>query len=156
MNEIEKKMQYGLARDKISGLVDFLTGIPGSKQGDSDLCPLTHTFSDGIYTREMLIPKGTIIVGKIHKTRHPNFILSGKVLVTNSKTDEAMEIEGPCYFVSDPGLQKVVYAVEDTRWITIHRTDSEDLEAIEEEVIAKSYEELPDNIKKEILLCPGE
>ena len=82
---------------------------------------------------------------------NPNFILSGKVRVTCSVSKDVIDIEGPTYFVSSPGLQKVVYALEDTRWITIHRTDNTDLEDIEEEVIAKSYEELPDHIKQEIL-----
>ena len=150
-----EKMNYALARKKISKLEEFVRAQPDHVEGDSDLCPLTHTFSDGIYTREIFIPKGVVIVGKIHKTEHPNFIMSGRVRVTCSKTDECIEIKAPCYFISSPGLQKAVLALEDTTWVTIHKTDSTDLEEIEEEVIAKTYEELPEELKKEIL-CPGE
>jgi hypothetical protein len=145
-----------LARENIAEMVEYAKEQPGAKEGDSDLCPLTHTFSDGIYTREMLIPAGTVVIGKIHKTSHPNFLLTGKVQVTCSLTKEVEELTAPCYFISSPGLQKAVYALEDTRWITIHATDSTDLEEIEEQVIAKTYLDLPDTVKKEICLCPGE
>ena len=43
-------------------------------------CPVTHRFSDGCYLREILMPKGTLIVGKVHGTQHFNIIISGKCL----------------------------------------------------------------------------
>ena len=48
---------------------------------DTKNCPLNHYFSDGIYVREITIPAGMVIVGKIHKHRHPNFLIKGKVMV---------------------------------------------------------------------------
>ena len=39
------------------------------------VCPLTHSFSSGIYVREIFIPAGMFVVGKIHKHDHPNFLL---------------------------------------------------------------------------------
>ena len=56
--------------------VDFNTYI-----GDNEACPLKHTFSDGIYVREIFIPQGMLLTGKIHKHKHPNFLLKGEVMV---------------------------------------------------------------------------
>jgi hypothetical protein len=48
-------------------------------------------------------------------------------------------------FVSEVGLKRAVYAEEDTIWVTVHLTEhsgEENLDKIEEEVIAPSYEEM--------------
>jgi hypothetical protein len=53
--------------------------------------------------------------------------------------------EAPCVFVSEVGLKRAVYAEEDTLWTTIHLTQfvgEENLDKIEEEVIAPDYEQM--------------
>mgnify|MGYP001592786991 FL=1 len=109
---------------------------------DSENCPLTHYFSDGIYVREISIPAGMVIVGKIHKHRHPNFLLKGKVMVVTEQKGEEI-IEGPCFMMSEGGTKRALYAVTDLVWTTIHHnpTNTEDLEKIEDIVIAKDYQE---------------
>jgi hypothetical protein len=52
------------------------------------------------------------------------------------------ELEGPCTFVSEVGLKRAVYAHEDTIWTTIHLTaytGEENLDKVEDEVIAPNY-----------------
>jgi hypothetical protein len=103
-------------------------------------CPLIHAFAPGAYGRQIFIPKDTLVVGKIHKHAHLNFLMKGKVSVA---TEEGpMLLEGPLMMVSKAGTKRVVYTHEDTTWATVHLTDSQDLEQIEEEIIAKSYDEL--------------
>ena len=51
-------------------------------------------------------------------------------------------IIAPYTFVSRPGTKRVGLAHADTVWVTIHATEETDLEKIEEEVIAASYEGL--------------
>ena len=36
--------------------------------------PLKHAFTTGIYSREIFLPKDSIVVGKIHRHDHLNFI----------------------------------------------------------------------------------
>lgn len=109
--------------------------------GDSDNCPLTHSFASGMYVREIFLPAGVIVVGKIHKHDHPNFLMKGKVSVfTESGGVEV--ITAPKSMISPAGTKRVVYAHEDTVWVTVHKTDSQDLAEIEEETIAKTYEEV--------------
>ena len=39
--------------------------------------PLNHRLKDGLYTREIFMPKGTLVVSFIHKQSHPSFFLKG-------------------------------------------------------------------------------
>jgi len=95
------------------------------------------------YAREMLIPKDTLIIGKIHKHEHLNIISKGKVIIYTEFGEK--HLEGPVTFVSEIGLKRSVYAIEDTLWTTIHLTQfvgEENLDKIEEEVIAPDYEQM--------------
>ena len=113
-------------------------------------CTVKHYFSPKdekygccTYAREMFIPKGTLIIGKIHRHQHLNIISKGKVVVYTEFGEK--HLEGPVTFVSEIGLKRSVYAVEDTLWTTIHLTQfvgEKDLSKIEEEVIAPDYEQM--------------
>ena len=50
-------------------------------------------------------------------------------------------LKAPLSMISKAGTKRIVYALEDTVWITVHATNETDLEKIEEVVIAKSYED---------------
>lgn len=101
--------------------------------------PVSHQFAPGAYARTMHLPAGGRIIGKIHKHAHLNIISYGKVQVF---TEEGIkELEGSNVFTSPAGVKRAVNVLKDTLWTTIHITNSTDLEDIEEEVIAKSFEE---------------
>lgn len=137
-------------RAKILAVEEALLKTPGVLVGDNDLCPLKHSFADGVYVREIFIPKGTLIVGKIHKHSHPNFLMKGDVSVLTE--DGPRRIKAPYSMISAAGTKRIVYAHEDTIWITIHVTNDTDLEKIEEQIIAKNYEQLEDMVKVNKLL----
>ena len=103
------------------------------------VCPLKHTFSDGIYVREIFIPAGMFIVGKIHKHDHPNFLLSGEVTVVTE--DGIEDLKGPLSIMSKAGTKRALYAVTDLVWVTVHAnpTNTEDLNELEKEIIAPTY-----------------
>jgi hypothetical protein len=137
-------------RDVITEFAIKLAKVDGITYGDNENCPLTHTFADGIYMREIFMPKGTVCVGKIHKHEHPNFLMQGKVTFVTE--DGGMQtIEAPMTMISPAGTQRAVYVHEDTVWVTIHAnpTNETDLEKIEDFTIVGSHLELPDNILKE-------
>ena len=101
--------------------------------------PVSHYFAPGMYGRELFVPKGTIVVAKIHKHTHLAILLQGHVTVA---TEEGIvDYVAPVIMVSKAGTKRAAYIHEDTRWVTIHCTTSTDLDIIEEEVIAKTYEE---------------
>lgn len=124
------------SRAKILQLEAVLRGMESESPVE---CPLTHHFAPGLYAREILLPKDSLVVGKIHKHAHVNNISKGRVLVATEFGAE--EFVAPCQFVSKPGTKRAVYALEDTIWTTYHPTEETDLEKIEEEVIAKDFEE---------------
>lgn len=136
--DVEKKID----RSDILFFEKEMAKLPDVFYGDTDNCPLTHKYSPGIYVREIFIPKGMCVVGKIHKHDHPNFLLKGEVLVV-TEFGGRERLKAPLSMISKAGTKRVVYALEDTVWITVHTnpTDTEDLDAIESHVIAKSYEE---------------
>jgi hypothetical protein len=131
-----------------NGLKEMITS--GEIEDALPDCTLTHHFSPVVkeygcctYAREMFIPQGTAIIGKIHKHEHLNFIMKGKVSVSTEFGKK--EIQAPAVFVSEVGLKRAVYAEEDTIWVTVHITKhdkEENLAEIEEEVISKTYEEM--------------
>ena len=113
-------------------------------------CTLTHTYTPiheeygaGTYARQMFIPKGTLIIGKIHRHQHLNFIMQGRVSVATEFGTKFLT--APCVFVSEVGLKRAVYAEEDTIWVTVHQTKftgEENLDKMEEELIAKDYDDM--------------
>tara|TARA_R110000823_G_scaffold312410_1_gene439038 strand:+ start:87 stop:581 length:495 start_codon:yes stop_codon:yes gene_type:complete len=113
-------------------------------------CVLTHRFAPkseeyGCYTyaRELSIPAGSLIVGKIHKHAHISFLLSGKIVVVSESGREVME--APRTFVSEAGVKRAGYVLEDCVITNVHLTEygsEDDLNKIEEEVIAKTYSEI--------------
>ena len=105
--------------------------------------PIDEKYGCCTYAREMFIPKGTVIIGKIHRHEHLNFITKGKVTVATEFGEK--EYVAPCTFVSEIGLKRAVYAEEDTLWTTVHMTEhrgEENLDKMEAEVIAPSYNDL--------------
>lgn len=80
-----------------------------------------HHFAEGLYARELLIPAGTVIVGKVHLAEHLNFLMKGDITVW---TDDGMKrLQAPCILKSRPGVKRVGLTHEDTIWVTVHATD---------------------------------
>lgn len=118
---------------------DLLEKI-ASGELESQECPVVHRFSPGCYLREIFMPAGSKVIGKIHATEHFNILLTGSVTVI---TAEGMEhIKAPYTFTSKAGVQKVVVVHEDCTWQTVHVTNELNIEKIEEEVIVESYDQL--------------
>lgn len=116
-----------------------------------------HYFADGMYCRELWRPAGCTIVGKVHRREHFYIVLSGEVTVTGADK-EPERIQAPRIIVSQPGTKRAVYAHVDSICITVHRTDSKDLEVIERELIEPDETALFDarnEVKQERLPCPG-
>jgi len=133
-------------REKILRLEEIMKGMPQIE------LPLKHHWAPDNYGREILLPAGSIVIGKIHKHAHLNVVSYGRCIVYTEF--EVMDIEAPLTFVSKPGTKRVVYSLTDVVWTTIHPNPSntKDLEKIEDYVIAKSYDALLQFQKQELLI----
>ena len=66
--------------------------------------PLKQHLEGGLYTREIFMPKGMVIVSMIHKQDHPSFVLKGVVSYLDDK-GVVQTVKGPhmlYYFLTDP------------------------------------------------------
>jgi hypothetical protein len=102
----------------------------------------THFFAPGMYLRELTVPAGMLLVGKIHKHSHFLVVTKGRAEVISEFGRTIVE---PGHIsVSQAGVKRVVLALEDTQFITVHlnSTDTEDLAVIEAEHIEPEVLEL--------------
>ena len=115
---------------------------------DSDIFPLKHTFADGIYVRQMSMKPGSIVVGAIHKHLHVWFLLTGNISVATEENTE--DYIAPCYVVATPGTKRVIYANEESIFVNIHKnpTNSQDIEWLEKEIVAKDFKEYEEYINQ--------
>ena len=96
--------------------------------------PVTHRFTPGLYAREIFMPKGSLVVSKIHRTEHPFVVISGHAAVWD-ESNGVQQLRGGHVGITKPGTRRVLFIHEDCRWITFHATDKMDVEEIEAEII---------------------
>jgi len=149
LTKIESRKDGSVSRDAILEFEKTLKNVEGHIEGDTPHCPLEHSFSDGIYVRQISIPAGTLLTGKIHKHDHPNFLLKGEVIVVTEDGEETLI--APRAMMSKAGTKRALYAVTDLVWTTIHHnpTNTQDLGELEKIVIAPSYKDYDRFIKLE-------
>ena len=109
-------------------------------KGNSDSFPLTHSFSEGIYVREMKMNKGGLVIGKIHNKTHTWFLMKGHIIVATE--EGVMEYIAPTYVNAIAGAKRVIEAIEESVFINVHPnpdniTDTDELERI---LTCESYE----------------
>lgn len=101
--------------------------------------PILHDFSKGVYCRQILMPKGTLVIGKTHKTEHLNIVMSGSASVLID--GEVKFVKAPHVFNSGKGIKKVLYIHEDMIWATIHLTNETKLKELEKLMVYTEKEE---------------
>lgn len=97
--------------------------------------PVKHTFADGLYCRQIIIPAGTVLTGKVHRFEDITIVPYGHLTVRTE--DGLKEVHGPCTFVGAPGIKKIAYAHEDTMWINVFHTNETDLDKLEEALVVE-------------------
>ena len=144
-----------LRKEQINKLTQYLydnangTTIVGNGKElvHHELVPLTHSFVDGVYIRELKMNKGILAVGAIHKHLHVWFLLEGDLTIATH--DTIKNYVAPCYVISKPGTQRVLYANEDSIFVNIHKNPNEirDIRELEKEWSALTQEEYDEYIK---------
>jgi len=111
-------------------------------------CPLVHRFSDGMYIREIFMPKDSIVTSKIHNTNHPYTISKGKALVQIDGS-EWVELQAPYTSITMPGTRRVLFIVEDCIWTTYHPIERMKLEY--NDLSEQDNQNIVDEIEDEII-----
>jgi len=92
--------------------------------------PLKHTFTPGLYLRQIFMPAGSIVVSRRHLTEHPFIVLEGVADVFDEKGGYVQRIEAPFVGVTKAGTRRVLNILEDSTWLTAHVTDLTDPDEI--------------------------
>ena len=142
MNEIETSLKAAFKNAEV---------VVGTKDKpiitNNKILPIKHYFMDGVYVREMIMNPGMLVVGAIHKHRHMCFLLQGHLSVASDSG--ITDYIAPCIFVANPGERRVLYAHEYSVWYNTHKNPSntEDVDQLEKDIVATSYEEYEQYIK---------
>jgi hypothetical protein len=131
----------------IEGAVHHEAGTPQSEELKK-IAPLKQTLEGGFYTRELFMPKGSVIVSMIHRQQHPSFLLKGKVSYLTD-TGDIKTIVAPHTIFTQIGTQRVFYVHEDTQWCCVYKTNAKTFEEAESDVYTNNYKDLPKLIIKE-------
>lgn len=116
-------------KEGIMKIQNFMEKQPGVMHGNC--FPLNHSFGDGLYIREITMPKNMLVVSRLHKFTHPYFILKGKVSVMTE--DGVQHIQAPFAGMTKAGTKRVLYIHEECVWVTVHsnpenKTKTDELE----------------------------
>lgn len=103
--------------------------------------PVNHFFHAGMYCREIVIPKDTIITGRIHKFDHFDIMLSGEVVVTTDD-GEPKTLTGFNIMPGKAGKKRAGYTIKETHWITVHCAEERDPDEMVDFLTVGSFEEL--------------
>jgi hypothetical protein len=133
----------------INELESHMDALPETMHGDC--FPLEHSFAKGLYVRQISVPKGYLIISKIHKYSHAAFLLKGEISIIG--TDGIRRIKAPMSIITPSGTKRAIYHHEDTVFATVHATDETDLQKIESQIIANNFEEIDDCIDVEFQSC---
>lgn len=107
----------------------------GSEKTAKEL-PLEHFICNKTYVRQITLPKGTIVTGKVHNFDHTSIISKGDVTIM---TDEGVvRIKAPATWISKAGTKRLIYAHADTIWATIHQSENTTVEELEKEMVHES------------------
>jgi quercetin dioxygenase-like cupin family protein len=92
-----------------------------------------HHFADGLYAKQMIIPKGFMAGKHVHNYSHLSILAKGRVIV---KTDDSsVEYVAPACIEIKSGIYHTVEALEDCAWFCIHATQETDADKIDEVLI---------------------
>ena len=106
------------------------------KEGTFACDPQTvHHFSDGLYAKQMIIPKGYQAMQHTHNYSHLSVLAKGHVIV---QTDQwTKEFKAPACIEIKAGIHHKIMCLEDATWFCIHATDETDLDEIDDVLIAR-------------------
>lgn len=158
MNELEivKNIFHGLRGveliDKIYEVEARLLASSDPNKIMPDDLKTVHYFEDGLYARELHVPKDAWIIGKMHKRGQIITISKGDMSIL---TDEGfIRVQAPFTVSSAAGAKRIGFAHEDTVVTTYSATELKDLSEIEKEIIISTYEQYLEYKKSEVL-CLG-
>ncbi len=104
------------------------------------IMPVEHSFTEKQYIREFRAPANHTIVSKIHNTNYPLILLEGDVTIVES--DAIKRVQAPFFSITEVGTMRAVIVHKDCYFITVHPSEATNIVDAEEEIFAKTFEEV--------------
>ena len=112
-----------------------------------DLAPVeietVHSFCNGMYSRQITMPRNAVLVGAKHKTEFFMVVSKGECVIKDD--EESLTLKAPCQIISRVGAKRAIFAVEETVITTFHATDETDIEKIEKIIIEPEGNKITNN-----------
>jgi len=99
----------------------------------------SHYKIPGVYVRSLFIPAGMALTGKIHNKHSIGILAQGTLRITNGET--SVIVSAPYITVDNPGIMRLGYAETDCTFITVSRTDADEIADIEDELVSDDFDE---------------
>jgi len=92
-----------------------------------------HHFSDGLYAKQMVLPKDHFAITHAHKYDHLSILASGKVVVDVNGLRTEYVAPACINILADQNHS--IIALEDSVWFCVHATDETDADSVDEVLI---------------------
>lgn len=127
------------SREKILALEAELSKLP---QLPPEARPVRHIFAPGVYLREIFLPPGACVTGRIHRFDHACMVLGDLTIYSQ---EGLKRITGCETFVSTAGVKRAVFVHAPTWFTTIHPnpTDERDIPTLEAMFTVEDWAQLP-------------
>jgi quercetin dioxygenase-like cupin family protein len=107
-----------------------------ANEGRFDVDPqVVNHFSDGLYAKQMVIPKGFTACQHKHHYSHLSILAKGRVIVRTD--DYNQEYIAPACIEIKAEIYHQIEALEDSVWFCIHATDEADAKETEKLLISR-------------------
>jgi quercetin dioxygenase-like cupin family protein len=94
---------------------------------------VAHFFSDGLYAKQMHLPKGHLATSHVHNYSHLSILAQGEVHV---RVDgEVSHYLAPACIEIKANATHEILALQDVVWYCVHHTDEKDIKKVDEVLI---------------------
>jgi hypothetical protein len=98
--------------------------------------PIKNAVVGGIYERELTIPQGVIVIGKVHTEPHKCFLRKGDLSVM---TDDGIKrVQAPYSFDAPANIKKIGLSHTECVFSTYHEVNTENIKELEEKLFVDS------------------
>lgn len=100
------------------------------------MCDYIHQFTPGLYSRTILMRKGSLLTTRIHRFTH-QFIITKGLLEVWTKDLGWQTIVAPHIGITEAGTRRSLRIHEDTIWTTFHPTQAKTVDEAVAELTAE-------------------
>lgn len=111
-----------------------------SEHKTDNLYPATEILNDGVYVREITVPKHTLVIGATHKEDHLFMVIKGKAKVISNHTN--FIISAGYIEKAKANTKRLAITLEDTVFVNVHsnKNNITDLEELRTKLVNEDWE----------------